>query len=75
MTPRIRPGSILRHAADGRRYVVKAIHKVETQPHTGFSQIFGLEPQPEPLQPHRQQPIRTTKKPRKKPRRNPRWFR
>jgi hypothetical protein len=68
MTPRIRPGSILRHAVDGRRYVVKAIHKVETQPHTGFSQIFGLEPQPEPLQPDRA-PRR-----KKKPYRKPQWF-
>jgi hypothetical protein len=65
-TPRIRPGSVLRHAVDGRRYIVKAVRRAE--PHTGFSQIFGLEPQPMPLVPDRA-PRR-----KKKPYRKPQWF-
>jgi hypothetical protein len=63
--PHVKPGSVLR-AADGRRYVVKRIHKAE--PQTGFSQIFGLEPQPMPLVPDRA-PRR-----KKKPYRKPQWF-
>jgi hypothetical protein len=31
--PRVRVGSVLRDA-DGRRFVVRSIHKVATQPHT-----------------------------------------
>jgi len=62
----VKPGSILR-AADGRRFVVKAIHKAE--PHSGFSSVIAFEPQPMPLEPNKALPKR------KKPRRNKRWFR
>jgi hypothetical protein len=62
--PHARVGSVLRRQSDGRRFVVRAIHK-RTEPHTGFSQIFGLEPQPEPLQPDRA-PRRKKPKPKRK---------
>jgi hypothetical protein len=52
-TPRLRVGSILRRTEDDKRFVVRSIHKVATQPHTGFSQVVGIEPQPHPLQPNK----------------------
>jgi hypothetical protein len=52
--PHVRVGSVLRRAEDGRRYRITAIHKVETQAHTGFSQVIAHEPWPHPLAPHKQ---------------------
>jgi hypothetical protein len=62
--PSLKVGSILRRQSDGTRLRVRSIRKAE--PHTGFSQVVGFEPQPMPLVPSRQ--------PRKKKRR-PQWFR
>jgi hypothetical protein len=70
--PRLGVGSVLRRTEDGKRYVVRSISKVQTQPHTGFSQIFGLEPQPEPLVPDKAP--RRKKPPPHRRRRRPRWF-
>jgi hypothetical protein len=68
--PRVTVGSILRRSEDGKRFVVRSIHKAEpTEPHSGFHVTIAHEPWPHPLVPSKQLPIRT--KPRKRKRR---WF-
>jgi hypothetical protein len=62
--PYVRTGSVLRRAEDGKRFVVRSIRKVATQPHTGFSHVIAHEPQPMPLVPSRQQ--RKRKKPQRR---------
>jgi hypothetical protein len=50
--PHVRVGSVLRRQSDGRRFVVRAIHKAT--PHTGFSAVVAHEASPQPLEPRQQ---------------------
>jgi hypothetical protein len=66
--PHIKPGSVLRATKDGKRYLVRSIHKAEA--HSGFSQVIMHEPGPMPFLEPNKAPRR-----KKKPYRKPRWFR